>query len=518
MKRLISGILCVVMLVTAAGCGNKKSRSGREGGGDDNSPEDDLRDAGYEIYYIDEETPMGIISSAQGGFSTLTSEPLKTKWHDGDGQMVFTSDEEYVPYVSIYRFTGGEIDPKNFVKNVFVPQISKEATEVQNPLKQVLGDKTYWSVEYSFNKDGRDMICTMMCAMIEGSFTTFSSVVFADKPTANDGTFEELIVYYHVGANYYTGGSEPTSGTDQTAQTIPTSQQLSVTPSEVSRVQWTNVTSNDGCFTMKVPAGWNVTVDNRDPITYQIWVKDPSGQKVFYFCTAQLVHKDENSYRMYGSQPPMFIGKNSVDAMFLLSGNGHNYSDFYIINDLGTDQAGVKILEAELKYNGVPSIGFFSASMEQLSYNYAGLSNYDTGLANGITMLIAPKDEFFDWQNVLLTISGSLQFTNSYYQLRNQQWANVTKTAMKVSEYANSSIASRTKSSWESSDHSYDIDSQEQSDATLGRERVYDTVTNEVYYAPQGYSDSHNLSNDSRYVPVGANSDYYLYPVSGTLN
>ena len=44
---------------------------------------------------------------------------------------------------------------------------------------------------------------------------------------------------------------------------------------------------------------------------------------------------------------------------------------------------------------------------------------------------------------------------------------------------------------WESRNKSYDIMSQKQSDATLGYERVYDTETNEVYKAYNGFTDDY---------------------------
>ena len=46
---------------------------------------------------------------------------------------------------------------------------------------------------------------------------------------------------------------------------------------------------------------------------------------------------------------------------------------------------------------------------------------------------------------------------------------------------------------------SFDIMSQKQSDATLGYERVYDTETNEVYKAYNGFTDDYD---GERYKPI----------------
>lgn len=68
-------------------------------------------------------------------------------------------------------------------------------------------------------------------------------------------------------------------------------------------------------------------------------------------------------------------------------------------------------------------------------------------------------------------------------------------------------------SSWENRNRSQDIISQKQSDATLGYERVYDTETNEVYKAPNGFSDAYD---GKRYLPV-TDDNMYTQPVTGYI-
>ena len=46
--------------------------------------------------------------------------------------------------------------------------------------------------------------------------------------------------------------------------------------------------------------------------------------------------------------------------------------------------------------------------------------------------------------------------------------------------------------SWEKRNKPFDIMSQKQSDATLGYERVYDTETNEIYKAYNGFTDDYD--------------------------
>lgn len=66
--------------------------------------------------------------------------------------------------------------------------------------------------------------------------------------------------------------------------------------------------------------------------------------------------------------------------------------------------------------------------------------------------------------------------------------------------------------SWEKRNKSYDIMSQKQSDAALGYERVYDTETNEVYKAYNGFTDDYN---GERYKSI--TDDMYTDKVVGYI-
>ncbi len=66
---------------------------------------------------------------------------------------------------------------------------------------------------------------------------------------------------------------------------------------------------------------------------------------------------------------------------------------------------------------------------------------------------------------------------------------------------------------WEMRNKSQDIISQKQSDATLGYERVYDTETNEIYRAINGFMD---VYDGKRYQPV-TDDDMYTQAISGYI-
>lgn len=66
--------------------------------------------------------------------------------------------------------------------------------------------------------------------------------------------------------------------------------------------------------------------------------------------------------------------------------------------------------------------------------------------------------------------------------------------------------------SWNKRSASFDIMSQKQSDATLGYERVYDTETNEVYKAYNGFTDDYD---GERYKSISDNM--YTKGISGYI-
>ena len=125
--------------------------------------------------------------------------------------------------------------------------------------------------------------------------------------------------------------------------------------------------------------------------------------------------------------------------------------------------------------------------------------------------ITAPKDEFIDWQETLSTISSSLEFTDTFLSGFNTQQDVVMQNFQNVRNICNQ-ITDGIMDSWEKRSASYDIMSQKQSDATLGYERVYDTETNEIYKAYNGFTDDYD---GERYKSI--TDDMYTKQTSGYI-
>lgn len=326
--------------------------------------------------------------------------------------------------------------------------------------------------------------------------------------------------------------TEPTRATRETTarqdptptpSPVPTETPVSIKPTENANINWTKYTSPDGYFTISVPQGWNVIYNDYDVISYEVIVYDTNAEKFFYFGTSFVSFPSEENFdywmdvtASYGL-PTSDYGYISPEAtaisLFENSGDRFGYTDFELIDVLGENGYGDYFLQANVKdmNNGRNYEGIFTSSLVDTPMYYQQM---DWDLAAGTTCIMLPVEQFTDWLGVMLQIYASLSFTDAYYTDRNIVWEQTFQTSNYIMYNANQT-SDMIMDSWENSNRSSDITSQEYSDATLGRERVYDTETGDVYYADNGWSDSYS---GTRYEPVESGSDYYLQPVVGTIS
>ena len=125
--------------------------------------------------------------------------------------------------------------------------------------------------------------------------------------------------------------------------------------------------------------------------------------------------------------------------------------------------------------------------------------------------ITTPKDELIDWQDILNTICSSLEFTDTFINGFNQQQDTVMKNFQQIRAIGNQ-ISDGIMDSWNKRNKSFDIMSQKQSDATLGYERVYDTETNEIYKAYNGFTDDYD---GKRYKSI--TDDMYSKKITGYI-
>ena len=311
---------------------------------------------------------------------------------------------------------------------------------------------------------------------------------------------------------------------------------VKIVKSEVSKIELEDYNTSE--FTIKKPKGWKVDTLG-DYIHYTIKVYDPnnSSYQFFFNMKTEGYNKSEAAKKWQQKYYPNNIfSKTSVIAtkdtegfykIFNDLGTLNNTStftfptltDFTVTDNLGKGSLGGDMLRATFKdENGKEGEGIFTAyvydvgsyyvyeniiSGKQIDIQY--LSVYDT------IFITTPKDEFIDWEDTLNTICSSLSFTDTFINGFNNEQDAAMKNFQQIRAIGNE-ISDGIMDSWNKRNTSFDITSQKQSDATLGYERVYDTKTNEIYKAYNGFNDEYD---GERYKPVTDNM--YLQKTSGYI-
>lgn len=267
---------------------------------------------------------------------------------------------------------------------------------------------------------------------------------------------------------------------------------IKIAKSKANQIEFEDYSINE--FSIKKPKGWKVDTIG-DYIHYTIKVYDPNNPAYQFF----LNMKTEGYNK-------------SVDAK-------RWQQKYYPNNPFAKASLGGDMLRATFKdANGKEGEGIFTAYVYDVGPYYV-LENIISGKQIDIQYLnvydaifiTAPKDEFIDWQDTLNTICSSLKFTDTFINGFNQQQDAVMKNFQQIRAIGNE-ISDGIMDSWNKRNTSFDIMSQKQSDATLGYERVYDTETNEIYKAYNGFTDDYD---GERYKPI--TDDMYSKKTSGII-
>ena len=313
-----------------------------------------------------------------------------------------------------------------------------------------------------------------------------------------------------------------TTKKDPTPTPVPTQAEpdVKITPLENQNIEWVTHTCPEGYITINAPKGWSVNFSNIDTIGYEIIVTAPDSKKCFYFCTSVVGYPSIENFQYWQSVASYYglsIGEKgyispeaTAQSLFENTGWAFGYDNFSVIENLGPNGYGGDILQATCTLGGNDCEGLFTSSLIDCPMYYEAA---DWDIVSGTAILLTTTENFTDWIGVLVQIYASLNFTESYYAARNAVWAQVWGTAQAIS-YNADVMSDMIMDSWEQSNRVHDIENQAYCDAILGRDRVYDTETGDIYYTDIGWSDNYT---GTRYEPVTSGSDYYLEPVSGTL-
>lgn len=311
---------------------------------------------------------------------------------------------------------------------------------------------------------------------------------------------------------------------------------IKIVKSEANKIELEDYTTNE--FSIKKPKGWKVeTIGDYIHYTIKIYNPDNPLYQFFFNMKTEGYNKSEDAKKWQQKYHPNdMFAKTSVIAskdtegfykIFNDMGSLNNTSsftfptltDFTVSENLGKGIFGGDMLRASFKdSNGKDGEGIFTAYVYDPGAYYVS-ENIMSGKKIDIQYLIVydtifittPKDEFIDWEDTLNTICSSLTFTDTFINGFNQQQDAVMKNFQQIRAIGNE-ISDGIMDSWNKRNKSFDIMSQKQSDAILGYERVYDTETNEIYKAYNGFTDDYD---GKRYKPIS--EDMYSKKTSGFI-
>ena len=301
---------------------------------------------------------------------------------------------------------------------------------------------------------------------------------------------------------------------------------------------------DNGLVSFQYPKGWKVEVAPLDYIHYSFKVYDPSnlsymflfGMKLEGFNKSEEARNWQRTYypdNLFANLP--VINPQTTEGFYNIWNETANYvntydtksnylpkfNEFTIIENLGSNEIGGDILRATYKdEQGKLNQGLFTAAVYS-----AGTYNVSTNIWNpfgptvdvwplnvyNIIFMTTPEEEFINWQSILDNCLSTIEFSDKFIEGFNKEENSIMQT-IQANQKVYDQMSDMIMDSWEKRNSSYDIISQKQSDATLGYERVYDTETNEIYKAYNGFTDDYS---GERYKPI--TDDMYNLPTSGYI-
>lgn len=301
---------------------------------------------------------------------------------------------------------------------------------------------------------------------------------------------------------------------------------VNIVLSEVKKLELVDY-ENDS-FTMKIPKGWSVNVGGTD-MFYAIRVYDPksSNNQIFAILKAQPFLKNDKAKSWYQSYYNSFggVGNKMLAEAIVLSkptvndfyssfnsyavfakNNDSSYSSFnfpdlrnFVSLESFESNSSMKSVSKDDKTlrgtfqnsKGENGEGLFMASIVDIGKNMT--LGYDTMfyMAYNIMGISANKDEFVNYQKLLTESLNSLVYKESFTSNTIRNGQEQTKNALAINASIQEAFNSY-NNAWTNRQKTYDITSQKYSDATLGYERVYNTETNEIYKAYNGFMDEYD--------------------------
>lgn len=278
-----------------------------------------------------------------------------------------------------------------------------------------------------------------------------------------------------------------------------------------------------GYFSIRKPAGWGILTGGTCS-TFGFLISDPGHplNQIFYFNEVGPVYLDygqkqvDQSYMAMGGYPIAWFEMPVVSPLtpenFLMSFDAILQTNIArsfmqrlpVLHDVEIISAETapfplagsqcKIIRALFRGNDSLGEGLFHVAVAPILPS-AGLPGGGIGYGFSVTGVTATKSEFGHLQEKLVESLRSLHLSQAYISnclvQQQQQLEGILKAGETLSD-----VSDLIMESWENRSRSDDILSEKRSDAILGRERIYDPDTGNVYEVPLGFYEYYDVHRD----------------------
>ena len=505
---------------------------------------------------------LQLIECEQQDFSTACMEGLSWPWDESMGIKIYTEQEGCNPYMLIYRNGGTDFNPKQYLDETYTPHLQEKYGD---RLLEV-GEYTVYTVEgvqmpgikYRYQTDaGSEGILFRLFDLRWGGNVCYTLRYYPDSPDATMESLALAVKYFQDGAHYYSQGENHQSAGDE----LSINGESGYTIEPAQPIVSETYTYQDGRVSMEVPKGWEVLTTGffADTLCIRAWDPDCPERCVFRCARLDPFLRSESARNWYmdlsrGNQTYQNLSDAPVLEELTLpcflqhAGEVREYARKY------SDQANVLDWRVFPGINDLTVTGTIPSPMPCLDIcednSIAGITftdengtaceglvtaqpcRRDSMVVSGIdighdTVLFymgfyAPVGELRELEPVLNRCLSSIELTEEFIEQSIEKTGDVGGIMRQMNEIT-MSAHSGYDSLWESRTDTYDILSQEYSDAILGYDRLYDSETGEVYRAELGFWDDYDLhrgeyNNPNLQKIDDSSRDYYLQTVDYTIS
>ena len=500
-----------------------------------------------------------LIKCEQHDFCTACMEGLEWAWDDHNGLTIWTEERGSIPYLLIYRNPNAPGDGyEEYFRDVFTPEMQIKYGE---RLIEVGEFQTYTvqgvempGQQYTYLVNGIPVVLLRVFDLRWGGNVCYTAKYRQDDPEATLNALAVAVYFFQDGANYYDEDhtEEPQSDAG-TAQLNAQKTQPIVTQTQLY---------NDGRFTMQLPAGWKVMTTGTlaQDIIVKAW--DPECPERCFFRAAKIepVLRSQAAkawyaqysglgglmYSLYADAPAL---EELTVACFLTHVNDvREYAFKYYDTGLMLDAHCIPELNDVRVLESFPSKAAclptcYDNSVARVAFTSEGgvacegmMTAQPTRIGTSLMMggvdispdtvyefmgFMAPQAEMIELEPVLSQCLASFAFTEDFIRQSLQAAGDQYEIVRQMN--ANMQAASDScNDAWADRQTTYDVLSQQRSDATLGYDRLYDSETGEVYRAEAGFWDEYELhryeyDNPNLQLIDESTQDYYLRGVDYTI-